>query len=134
MKRSFLSLLMGTAVLTTPSLTDLSIEHATAQALPNLPILSGVELSAQQTAQVKQTWATIYPQIQAILNPAQRNQFNAELAQGESVRNALMGMNLSLQQKLQLRQIMRSLQQQVSEMMTPQQQQQIEKNAKSLFL
>jgi hypothetical protein len=126
--KTLISLFAGIALLTTPLLAD----QASAQSLPNLPILAGVQLSAQQKEQVTQIWISVYPKIQAVLSDAQRSQFKTDLDQGESVRNALMNLDLSLKQKLQLRAIMQSIQQQVSGIMAPQQRQQIEQNARSL--
>jgi hypothetical protein len=96
------------------------------------PALVGVELQPAQTAKLEQLSQQTLVQVKAVLTPAQVQQFDAALANGQSVRNAIKSLDLSQAQKSKLQGILKSNRSQLAQILTPQQQQQIAKNASAL--
>lgn len=86
----------------------------------------GVELTEQQKAQMQTIREQTSSQIQAVLTPEQRQQFQAAMGSGQKRRSAFADMNLSDQQKSQIREIMRSAKSQAEAVLTPQQRQQLQ--------
>lgn len=86
----------------------------------------GIELTEQQKAQMQAIRKNTSAQIQAILTPQQRQQFQAAMGSGQKRRSAFMDMNLSDQQKSQIREIMQSAKAQAEAVLTPEQRQQLQ--------
>jgi hypothetical protein len=96
------------------------------------PALVGVELKSTQQAALAQLTQQSLPQIRRQLTPAQVQQFDAALQQGQSVRAAIFSLDLSISQRLKLTSQLQSIKSKVASMLTPKQQQQITQNALSL--
>lgn len=87
----------------------------------------GVQLSAEQQAQMEQIRNETRTQIEAVLTPEQRQQFEQAVTQnGQRRRGAMAALNLSEAQRTQISQIMQSSKERVTAVLTPEQRQQIE--------
>lgn len=86
----------------------------------------GIQLTEQQKAQMQAIREQTRSQIQAVLTPEQRQQFQAAMGSGQKRRSAFADMNLSEQQKTQIREIMRSAKSQAEAVLTPAQRQQLQ--------
>ncbi|KJH70120.1 hypothetical protein [Aliterella atlantica] len=86
----------------------------------------GIQLTEQQKAQMQSIREQTGSQIQAILTPEQRQQFQAAMGSGQKRRSAFADMNLSEQQKTQIREIMQSAKTQAEAVLTPAQRQQLQ--------
>jgi hypothetical protein len=92
------------------------------------PALVGIELQPSQQASLVQLSQQTLPAVRRLLSPAQVQQFDAALKQGQSVRVALFSLNLSQSQQFVLARKLQSVRSQLTEILTPQQQQQVTKN------
>lgn len=86
----------------------------------------GIELTEQQKAQMQTIRQNTRTQIEGILTPAQRAQFQAAIGSGQKRRSAYADMNLSEQQQSQIREIMQSAKTQTEAVLTPAQRQQLQ--------
>jgi Spy/CpxP family protein refolding chaperone len=87
---------------------------------------AGIELSAEQQAQMEQIRNETRTQIEAVLTPEQRQQWQAAMQNGQRRRGAMAALNLSEAQRSEIRQIMQSSKDRVTAVLTPEQRQQIE--------
>ncbi len=88
--------------------------------------MAGIELSAEQQAQMEQIRNETRAQIEAVLTPEQRQQWQAATQNGQRRRGAMAALNLSEAQRTQIRQIVQSSKERVTAVLTPEQRQQIE--------
>ena len=86
----------------------------------------GIELSEQQKAQMKTIRQNTRTQIEGILTPDQRAQYQAAIGSGQKRRSAYADMNLSEQQQSQIREIMQSSKTQMEAVLTSTQRQQLQ--------
>lgn len=86
----------------------------------------GIELTEQQKAQMQTIRQNTRTQIEGILTPEQRAQFQAAIGSGQKRRSAYADMNLSEQQQSQIREIMQSAKTQTEAVLTPAQRQQLQ--------
>jgi hypothetical protein len=96
------------------------------------PALVGVELSPAQTKELQELSRRTLPQIQSLLTPEQRVQFDSALAQGKGVRVAALSLNLSMSQRQKMIGILQSTKSHLAAILSPEQQQQIQQNASNL--
>ncbi|MES1026340.1 hypothetical protein ABN584_25925 [Gloeocapsa sp. BRSZ] len=87
--------------------------------------MAGIKLSAEQQAQMEQIRNEARTQIEAVLTPEQRQQWQAATQNGQRQRGAMASLNLSEAQRTQIRQIMQSSKERVTAVLTPEQRQQI---------
>ena len=128
MKHKLIALMAGGMMLATPFLTGIAQAKP---ALDQLPILSGVEFTEQQTNEFNQLRSQTRSQLERTITPEQRSQLFAALQSGKGIREAIAAMNLSPEQKTQLRQVFQSTRQQVSSTLTPQQKRQLMQNLRN---
>lgn len=95
MKRKLLAAVIGMAMVAMP----LMVNRVQAEAMPLAPILSKLQLTQQQQAQLTQLRSQTRQQVESILNPAQRDQLKTITAQGQQLKGAIAAMNLSVEQK-----------------------------------
>jgi Spy/CpxP family protein refolding chaperone len=125
MKIKFLSLVAGVSAL----ILSFSPMAASARGFRNG--FSELNLTPQQQAQIEQIRENAKSQMQNILTPEQRQQFETMRQQGQQVgkgrqRGQGMGrMNLSVEQREQMRSLRDSTHQQISNVLTPEQQEQL---------
>ncbi len=127
MKRKLLAAVIGVAMVALP----LMVNRAQAEPMSLAPILSGLQLTQQQQAQVTQLRSQTRQQVESILNPAQREQLKTITAQGQQLQQAIATLNLSVEQKAQLRQVMQSARTDFSTMLTLQQKQKIQQTIRA---
>jgi protein CpxP len=127
MKRKLLAAAIGLAMVANP----LMLNPAKAESMPFAPILSGLNLTQSQQAQLTQLRSQTRQQVESILNPAQQQQLKTVVAQGQQLQQAIAGMNLSVEQKAKLRQVMQSTRSDFSKLLTPQQKQQIQQTLRA---
>ncbi|MUL35439.1 Spy/CpxP family protein refolding chaperone [Gloeocapsopsis dulcis] len=87
---------------------------------------AGIELTAEQQAQMEQIRNETRTQIEGVLTPEQRQQWQAAMQNGQRRRGAMAALNLSEAQRTQIRQIMQSSKERATAVLTPEQRQQIE--------
>ncbi|AFZ28820.1 hypothetical protein Glo7428_0211 [Gloeocapsa sp. PCC 7428] len=130
-KVKFMSLLAGAVALSTV-FAPLAINAQPAapqvgqRAGRGMGKMAGIELSAEQQAQMEQIRNETRTQIEAVLTPEQRQQWQAATQNGQRRRGAMASLNLSEAQRTQIRQIMQSSKERVTAVLTPEQRQQIE--------
>lgn len=88
--------------------------------------MAGIELTAEQQAQMEQIRNETRTQIEGVLTPEQRQQWQAATQNGQRRRGAMAALNLSETQRTQIRQIMQSSKERATAVLTPEQRQQIE--------
>ena len=96
------------------------------------PALVGVQLTSAQQTQLEDLSEQILPQVQNLLSPGQRVQFNTALSQGKGVRVALLSLDLSVGQRQQILKLLQPMRSQLAIILTPEQQQQIRQNVRAL--
>lgn len=96
MKRNVMALVIGGFVSLMPILSGIAVAQPT-DGLPTSP----AELTSAQRGRLQQ-WRS---QLDAIVTPAQREQFKAAMQQGTGFQQAVAAMNLTEQQKTQLEQL-----------------------------
>lgn len=87
---------------------------------------AALELTQQQRTQMEQIHRNTRSQMEAILTPEQKQQFQAALEQRRGMRGAIAAMNLSPEQQTQLRNIMQSARTQKDAILTSEQKQQLQ--------
>jgi len=107
----------------TQSLFNLATTH---------PVMAGIELSEEQSAQLYSLTETTREQIMAIISSEQQIQFQATLDRSGDFDAAVQAMNLSSQQKSQLEFIVQVFGFQAASILTPEQQRIISRNMESL--
>ena len=133
MKRKLVSIFACLMVL----LNLVVIEVAQAQPLINisLPGLPNIELTKQQDDLKKQLEADILPQLESILTPEQRDQFQSEISEGSSLRQAFKSMLLTPDQKDKLADVFKSLpKKDIFAKLTPEQKKALFIKKKELFM
>lgn len=100
--------------------------QAMSQALPSLiAALDQLNLTADQEAQLSAIRRETRTQLEAVVQPEQRQQFKTTLQQGGSFRQAVNAMNLTPDQKQQLKSIFQSARQQGATVLTTAQRQEL---------
>jgi Spy/CpxP family protein refolding chaperone len=128
-KRGAIAAIAATAITMTPVMVK-------AQGVPFaeiFPLLSGIELTAQQKIQLADLGSQALTQMEQIVTQEQRNQFRTALADGKGFGAALAAMNITSQQQTQLQGVFRSAQTQLISTLTPTQRQQILQNMRTLL-
>ncbi len=92
---------------------------------PFLTALDELNLTADQEAQLSTLRRETRTQLEAVIQPEQRQQFKTTLQQGGSFRQAVNAMNLTLNQKQQVRSIFQSARQEGAAVLTPAQRQEL---------
>lgn len=87
---------------------------------------AGIELTQQQQNQLEQINRNTRSEIEAILTPEQREQFQAAFEQGRGMRSAIAALNLSPEQQTQVREVMLSARTQREALLTSEQKQQLQ--------
>jgi|UPI00035E06AD protein CpxP len=87
---------------------------------------SGLQLSEEQKTKFQEIRNHTRSQIEAILTPLQKQQFQAAIAQGKNLQQATKKLNLSTEQQQKIREIVRSQRQEFSQLLTAQQKQQLQ--------
>ncbi|NEP58840.1 MAG: hypothetical protein F6K31_17775 [Symploca sp. SIO2G7] len=126
MKLKSLSLLAGFAAVTLIT-APLVVNAQRSNLLAQRPqaVLSNLDLTSEQQAQLEQIRNNADSQIASILNPAQQQQFQSIQAQREQLKEAKEAMNLTSEQKEQMRSIKQSAKQQMAGVLTDEQRQQL---------
>lgn len=97
------------------------------------PVLSGVDLTTQQKIQLADLASNTQTQIEKIVSPDQRNQFQTALKQGKGFDEALAAMNITPDQQRQIQGVLTSTRTQLISTFTPVQRQKILDNVRSLL-
>lgn len=118
-------------MLTSP-LTTTVVQAQTVPLVQMFPALAGVSLTPEQQTQLQQLSQQTLPEVENILTPEQRFQFQAALASGKGVRAALLSVNPSSQQQNQIRDLLQSKKNQITKTLTPQQKWQVMQNVRSI--
>lgn len=129
MQLKLIPLLAGVIALTVSTTVPLTAQAQPTQQQPGQVqkgSYKGIELTEQQKAQMKTIRQNTRTQIEGILTPAQRAQFQAAIGSGQKRRSAYADMNLSEQQQAQIREIMQSSKTQTEAVLTPTQRQQLQ--------
>lgn len=116
------SLIVAPPLVTTPSYAE---PHSLTQLFP---VLVGIQLKPEQQSQLEQISQQTLPKVKARLSAQQLKQFNAALAQNQSVRVALSALDLSIAQQFGLRNDLQSVRSQIIQALTPDQQRQVMQN------
>jgi hypothetical protein len=101
----------------------------------SLPGLKSIGLSEQQQELINQLGTQYLPQIENILSPAQREQFEAAIEGGKSLRKAFKSMTLDPEQKTQLVSVFKAFPaQEVLATLTPEQKKELFMKKKEMFM
>lgn len=115
-----------TAVTAVPTQLAEATPQGMSQALPPLlAALEDLDLTADQEAQLSTIRRETRTQLEAVVQPEQRQQFKTMLQQGGSFRQAVNAMNLTPDQKQQVRSIFQSARQQGAMVLTTAQRQEL---------
>ncbi len=85
-----------------------------------------MQLSDEQKTKFQEIRNRSRSQIEAILTPQQKQQFQVAIAQGKNLQQATKTLNLSTEQQQKIREIMRSQRQELFQLLTAQQKQQLQ--------
>lgn len=83
-------------------------------------------LTDEQKDQMAEIRRNTRTQIEAVLTPEQKEQFQTAMENSRGVRGAIKSMNLTPEQRSQVRQIMQSSKEQMNAVLTPEQRQQLQ--------
>lgn len=119
MKIKFLSLLAGVSA----AIVSFSPMAASAEGFRNR--FSELNLTPQQQAEIEQIQENAKSQMQNLLTPEQRQQFETLRQQGRQKGKGLRQMNLSAEQREQMRSLRQSSREQIRNVLTPEQQDQL---------
>jgi hypothetical protein len=116
-------------------LVTLIVVIGPAQAIPlALPWFQDVDLTASQQELMEQLESQYVPQIEAILFPNQRENFERSIQEGYSLRKAFKSMALTPEQKSQLAATMKAIpKQELFAALTPEQKKEVFMKKKELF-
>lgn len=131
MNQQWIAAVVSVPMLVAPVITS-AAQAEPAALMQFFPALAGVQLTPQQQGQLETLTKQTLLEIESILTPTQRTQFNSALAAGHGIRSALSSLDLSLAQKLTLRHLQQSAQSQLAQTLTPAQQQQLRTNVQAL--
>lgn len=120
------------AIVTMDLSTDQKAQLQKVFAAAGLPNLAQLNLTPAQKAQLRQVSTQVRTQLNQVLTAAQRQQFKAELVQGNSIQGAIAAINLSTAQKAQVRQVMQFSRDQLNQILTAEQRQQLRQSLYSL--
>jgi hypothetical protein len=135
MFKQWLPLCTSGLVLTTTMVTSLTfpvVSHAESPLPQMFPVLQGITLTPQQTADIQTLRNQMLPQLMQVLTPAQKEQLQAELDAGKGLRVAVLSLNLNMSQRLQIMRLLQGMQTQITQILTPAQQQQARQNLQTL--
>lgn len=93
------------------------------ESMPLLAALDQLNLTADQEAQLTTLRRETRTQLEAVIQPEQRQQFKTTWQQGNSFRQAVAAMNLTTEQKQQVRSIVQSAREQGATVLTDSQRQ-----------
>lgn len=114
------------------AIAPFSAQLAQAQPARQLyPMLTGLELTQPQQAQLQVMANQTRSQIEQILRPEQRTALQTALSQGQPLPQAISSMNLTNEQTAQLRQVLQAARQQAASILTPEQKQQLRQNLRA---
>lgn len=129
MKRPFIALLAGAALLVAP----LTVSSAQAQ-LNRRPagfsrsqpaLMQALDLSTQQKVQLAQLMKQLQNQVQAVLTAEQKSQLQTALQNGSNLSDAIAAVDLSDAQKTEIRNLVKASRNQFANLLTPEQKQQL---------
>jgi len=129
MQLKLIPLLAGAIALTVSTTVPVTAQAQPTQQQPGQAqkgVYKGIELTEQQKAQMKTIRQNTRTQIEGILTPDQRAQYQAAIGSGQKRRSAYADMNLSQQQQSQIREIMQSSKTQMEAVLTSAQRQQLQ--------
>lgn len=132
-KTKLMSLFAG-AIALSAAISPIAVNAQTAAPQPSncagatkgMGKMAGINLSAEQRAQMEQIRTETRAQIEGVLTPEQRQQWQAATQNGQRRRGAMAALNLSQAQQTQIRQIMESSRDRATAVLTPEQRQQVE--------
>ena len=129
MKRQFITLLAGAALLVAP----LTATSAQAQ-LNRRPagfsrsqpaLMQALNLSTQQKAQLGQLMKQLQTQVQAVLTAEQKSQLQTALQNGSNLSDAIAAIDLTDAQKTEIRDLLKASRSEFANLLTPEQKQQL---------
>lgn len=98
------------------------------------PILSGVELTAQQKIQMAELATDTQSQLEQIVTPEQRDKFRAALSSGKGFGEAFAAMSITPDQQSKVQSLMLSTRTKLVSTFTPEQRQKILENVRSILM
>ncbi|HEY9603089.1 MAG TPA: hypothetical protein V6C85_15855 [Allocoleopsis sp.] len=98
------------------------------------PILSGVELTAQQKIQLAELATDAQSQLEQIVTPDQRDKFRSTLASGKGFGEAFAAMNITPDQQSKVQNLMLSTRSKLVSTFTQEQRQKILENVRSILM
>jgi Spy/CpxP family protein refolding chaperone len=123
------------AIVMTPVVVKAQSPTASFSALTQLfPILSGVELTAQQKIQIAELATDTQSQLEQIVTPDQRDKFRATLSSGKGFDEAFAAMNITPDQQSKVQSLMLSTRTKLVSTFTQEQRQKILENVRSLLM
>lgn len=99
-----------------------------------LPILSGVELTAQQKIQLAELATDTQSQLEQIVTPDQRDKFRAALSSGKGFDEAFAAMSITPDQQSKVQTLMLSTRSKLVSTFTQEQRQKILENVRSILM
>jgi len=123
------------AIVMTPVVVKAQSPADSISALTQLfPVLSGVELTAQQKIQMAELATDTQSQLEQIVTPDQREKFRATLASGKGFGEAFAAMNITPDQQSKVQSLMLSTRTKLVSTFTQEQRQKILDNVRSLLM
>ncbi|HEY9726928.1 MAG TPA: hypothetical protein V6D50_10820 [Chroococcales cyanobacterium] len=123
------------AIVMTPVVVKAQSPADSISALTQLfPVLSGVELTAQQKIQMAELATDTQSQLEQIVTPDQRDKFRATLASGKGFGEAFAAMNITPDQQSKVQSLMLSTRTKLVSTFTQEQRQKILDNVRSLLM